>query len=54
MHSMFFLPSMRPRFGSTYKFLLTLRGEDEYQYHFNESDELSTSQKSYAEAQLRR
>ena len=36
-----------------YKFLLTLRGEDEYHYHFYESDELNTSQKSYAEAQLR-
>ncbi|MBT3470074.1 MAG: dihydrodipicolinate synthase family protein [Opitutae bacterium] len=36
-----------------YKYLLTLRGESEYQLHFNESDELSPSQKGYAKAQLK-
>ena len=36
-----------------YKYLLTLRGESEYQLHFNETDELSPSQKGYAEAQLK-
>ena len=36
-----------------YKYLLTLRGEAEYQYHFNQTDELSDSQKAFAEAQLK-
>jgi 1-pyrroline-4-hydroxy-2-carboxylate deaminase len=36
-----------------YKYLLTLRGEPEYQLHFNETDELSPSQKGYAEDQLK-
>jgi dihydrodipicolinate synthase/N-acetylneuraminate lyase len=35
-----------------YKYLLTLRGESEYQLHFNETDELSPSQQGYAQAQL--
>ena len=35
-----------------YKYLLTLRGESEYQLHFNETDELSPSQQGYAKAQL--
>jgi dihydrodipicolinate synthase/N-acetylneuraminate lyase len=36
-----------------YKYLLTLRGESEYQLHFNETDELSSSQQGYAKAQLK-
>ena len=36
-----------------YKYLLTLRGEPEYQLHFNETDELSPSQQGYAKAQLK-
>ena len=36
-----------------YKYLLTLRGEAEYQYHFNQTDELSDSQKAFAQAQLK-
>ena len=36
-----------------YKYLLTLRDEPEYQLHFNETDELSPSQKGYAEDQLK-
>lgn len=35
-----------------YKYLLTLLGEDEYELHFSESDELSSSQKAFAAAQL--
>ena len=36
-----------------YKYLLTLVGDSDYQYHFNESDALSDSQRHFAEAQLR-
>jgi 4-hydroxy-tetrahydrodipicolinate synthase len=36
-----------------YKYLLVLLGEDEYTLHFNESDALSSSQRQFAEAQLR-
>ena len=35
-----------------YKYLLVLLGESEYEHHFNESDQLSSSQKHFAEAQL--
>ncbi|MFP6666572.1 MAG: dihydrodipicolinate synthase family protein [Pirellulales bacterium] len=35
-----------------YKYLLTLLGEAEYELHFSESDELSSSQKAFAAAQL--
>ncbi len=35
-----------------YKYLLTLKGDSAYELHFNESDELSPSQKEYAKAQL--
>ena len=35
-----------------YKYLLTLVGDSDYQYHFNESDALSDSQRHFAEAQL--
>lgn len=36
-----------------YKYLLVLLGEPEYEWHFNESDQLSPSQKHFAEAQLK-
>jgi dihydrodipicolinate synthase/N-acetylneuraminate lyase len=36
-----------------YKYLLTLVGDADYQYHFNESDELSASQRNFVEAQLK-
>jgi dihydrodipicolinate synthase/N-acetylneuraminate lyase len=35
-----------------YKYLLTLKGEDEYALHFNAADELSPSQRQFAKAQL--
>ena len=35
-----------------YKYLLFLRGESDYEYHFNAFDELSPSQKSFAENHL--
>ncbi len=35
-----------------YKYLLELNGEDEYTYHFNKSDKLSTSQSKYAKKQF--
>ncbi len=35
-----------------YKQLLVLLGDDDYLLHFNETDELSASQKRYARAQL--
>ncbi|MDA1165634.1 MAG: dihydrodipicolinate synthase family protein [Planctomycetota bacterium] len=35
-----------------YKYLLLLLGDSDYQYHFNETDELSSSQKRFAESQL--
>lgn len=35
-----------------YKYLLVLLGEDEYSFHFNQTDELSSSQKQFAKAQL--
>jgi len=35
-----------------YKYLLVLRGETEFELHFNETDELSPSQKAFAQAQL--
>ena len=36
-----------------YKYLLFLRGESEYEFHFNAFDELSQSQKSFAENHLK-
>ena len=36
-----------------YKYLLFLRGESDYEYHFNDFDELSSSQKSFAENHLK-
>jgi 1-pyrroline-4-hydroxy-2-carboxylate deaminase len=36
-----------------YKYLMVLEGDGDYQYHFNASDELSASQKSYAKDQLK-
>ena len=36
-----------------YKYLLFLRGESEYEFHFNAFDELSSSQKSFAENHLK-
>lgn len=36
-----------------YKYLLVLLGEPEYEWHFNASDQLSFSQKHFAEAQLK-
>jgi len=36
-----------------YKFLLVLLGDADYELHFNESDQLSPSQKRFAEAQLK-
>ncbi len=36
-----------------YKYLLTLVGDEDYQYHFNESDQLSDSQRNFVEAQLK-
>ena len=33
-------------------FVLVLRGEQEYTLHFNESDELTPSQRGYVERQL--
>lgn len=35
-----------------YKHLMVLRGNPEFEHHFNESDQLSPSQKQFAEAQL--
>jgi len=35
-----------------YKYLMTLKGDAEYQRHFNESDALSPSQRQYAKSQL--
>ena len=37
-----------------YKYLLTLRGEREYELHFQPTDELSASQRAYAAASLAR
>ncbi|MFQ5730544.1 MAG: dihydrodipicolinate synthase family protein [Planctomycetaceae bacterium] len=36
-----------------YKYLLTLQGDADYEFHFNPTDQLSASQKSFAESQLR-
>lgn len=36
-----------------YKYLLTLQGDTDYALHFNESDQLSESQRGYAKAQLK-
>ncbi|EAU41297.1 Dihydrodipicolinate synthetase [Fulvimarina pelagi HTCC2506] len=36
-----------------FKHLLVLKGEEEYRLHFNKSDELSESQRGFAEAQFR-
>ena len=36
-----------------YKYLLSLKGESEYEFHFNAFDELSLSQKSFAENHLK-
>ncbi len=35
-----------------YKYLLVLLGDNDYQYHFNPTDELTASQKHFAESQL--
>ena len=34
-----------------YKHLMVLNGDEEYRLHFNETDELSDSQRNYVEAQ---
>ncbi|MCC5779770.1 dihydrodipicolinate synthase family protein [Nitratireductor sp. B36] len=36
-----------------YKYLMVLNGDEEYRLHFNETDELSESQRGYAEAQYK-
>ena len=36
-----------------YKYLLLLKGDSKYEYHFNDSDSLSSSQKKYAEKHLK-
>jgi len=36
-----------------YKYLMVLLGDADYEFHFNESDDLSPSQKRFAEAQLK-
>ena len=36
-----------------YKYLLVLLGDSEYQWHFNETDRLSSSQRRFAEEQLK-
>ena len=36
-----------------YKYLLTLVGDEDYAYHFNETDELSVSQRRFVESQLK-
>lgn len=36
-----------------FKYMLVLQGEPEYRLHFNETDELSPSQRGYVEAQLK-
>ena len=36
-----------------YKYLLKLKGEDEYNFHFNESDKLSDSQSIFAKKQFK-
>ena len=36
-----------------YKHLLVLLGDSDYEYHFNETDKLSESQRKYVEAQLK-
>ncbi len=36
-----------------YKYMLVLNGETEYELHFNETDSLSASQKSFVESQYR-
>jgi len=36
-----------------YKYLMVLKGNSEYALHFNETDELSASQRAYAESQLK-
>lgn len=36
-----------------YKYLLTLVGDEDYQHHFNETDQLSASQRNFVEAQLK-
>jgi 4-hydroxy-tetrahydrodipicolinate synthase len=35
-----------------YKYLLVLLGEDDYKLHFNETDQLSASQRQFAQSQL--
>ena len=35
-----------------YKYLMTLRGNAEYQLHFNDTDALSPAQAQYAKSQL--
>ena len=41
-----------PDLGLHYKYLLHLKGDSVYELHFNETDELSPSQKEYTEKQL--
>ena len=36
-----------------YKYMMVLKGDKEYTLHFNETDELSASQRGYVEAQLK-
>ena len=36
-----------------YKYLLKLKGEDEYEFHFNNSDKLSESQSTFAKKQFK-
>ncbi|MEX6505341.1 dihydrodipicolinate synthase family protein [Jiella sp. M17.18] len=36
-----------------YKYLMTLTGDDAYRFHFNETDALTETQRSYAESQFR-
>ena len=35
-----------------YKYLLTLLGDNDFEFHLNESDALTDSQRSYAQSQL--
>jgi 4-hydroxy-tetrahydrodipicolinate synthase len=36
-----------------YKYLLVLLGDSDFELHFNETDQLSDSQRHYAEEQLK-
>ena len=35
-----------------YKYLLELQGDDDYKYHFNQTDSLSASQREFAQKQF--